>query len=746
MKRLLLVLLLFSLVFAQIEEPKLVKQLDSVITQTGAIRVVGGQMYSVEINVTVPQESLYQKVDMGGTLVDDAEGNRLATLSHDSPPNPFAYSVQSTVSTSERTTKWLPTGYEVPDDYLVYTQPSESAQSNDPAIKALAQEITAGLVTDFERVSALAIWVHNNIEYDLSIVGQRKDATWVLQNERGVCVEYSSLFAALARSLGYPTRYVLGKSYGEYGWLGHAWNEAYIGDWVPVDATWLEVGHLDATHIEFFRSAESSAPQKVVAKVSGDASIQAETPEFGGEADGVTVEISDVAVSRERADYNFSLVAPSLGFGQQTLAILAIEGTDYRVLDLRLVPCRAEIDLIEIEAPGRAIVLEPGKTSYAAWLLTTATGLDPGIKYTCPLTLNSRYLDEKSAALSIQKTHKPSGLKATIYDSALAPGQEVSVYADAERGEQITVAGDGYLHTRPASRGAIVFSFTPTHTGTHSVFVAAESGGVEELQYTVEKEAKVYIKKIDTPARVLVGEESDFNITLSNAGSKEEKVSIRVSIGDVEQLTHLVIEESADIAFFFSPGYPGNETLVVEVSGEGFSDTKTLPVTVYDEPWVEVGTASIAPANGNVVVAIPVDSSNSVREVTLSMAGQQQTLVSGNATFQVGGGVYVLTIAWTDLNGEPHSEARTINTALPEKDGIGGLTTLAIAVVGVLVLVFLIYAGRKIWAERKAVEEQRKAEERKRRVAEIMEEKKKEEVVQEKQAPEEDKMPYGPTF
>lgn len=64
----------------------------------------------------------------------------------------------------------------------------------------------------------------------------------VLRTKQGKCSEHATLFASLARSLGIPTRIVLGLRMAGGQWVGHMWNEAYVGRWVTVDSTVNEVG------------------------------------------------------------------------------------------------------------------------------------------------------------------------------------------------------------------------------------------------------------------------------------------------------------------------------------------------------------------------------------------------------------------------------------------------------------------------------------------------------------------------
>ena len=75
-----------------------------------------------------------------------------------------------------------------------------------------------------------------------------------LRSLRGDCNEHTTLFTALARSLGIPTRPVAGIVYSETifeegAFYYHAWPEVWLGDrWVPVDPTFGQFP-ADATHL-----------------------------------------------------------------------------------------------------------------------------------------------------------------------------------------------------------------------------------------------------------------------------------------------------------------------------------------------------------------------------------------------------------------------------------------------------------------------------------------------------------------
>lgn len=137
----------------------------------------------------------------------------------------------------------------------------------DPAIRKHAREIV-GSETDRAVIARrIRAWVHSHISKPRN-AGILRAAPEILVNRDGVCREYATLFAALARSTGVPTRLCGGLIYFEDGFYYHAWVECRLIDnpetWVPFDAT-LDMDFVDATHVklshgdvtEMFQAARS---------------------------------------------------------------------------------------------------------------------------------------------------------------------------------------------------------------------------------------------------------------------------------------------------------------------------------------------------------------------------------------------------------------------------------------------------------------------------------------------------------
>jgi transglutaminase-like putative cysteine protease len=132
---------------------------------------------------------------------------------------------------------------------MAYLRPSYSIQSSSPEILSLARRIM-GSTTGRERQIRLVMdWMGDNIAKEPVDSFSALD---VLSQKKGECQGHAYLYAALARSMGIPTRVASGIVYsGELGgFMYHAWAESLVaGAWIAVDPT-LSQMPADATHIK----------------------------------------------------------------------------------------------------------------------------------------------------------------------------------------------------------------------------------------------------------------------------------------------------------------------------------------------------------------------------------------------------------------------------------------------------------------------------------------------------------------
>ncbi len=117
---------------------------------------------------------------------------------------------------------------------------TEYLKPGDPAIRAVVKQVVPSQQGPLAASRTLAEWVHKNIEGRM--IAETLSGPEVLERKVGKCTEYATLFGSLARAAGIPTRIALGLHLSGNQWMGHMWNEVYVGEWLPVDASDNRIG------------------------------------------------------------------------------------------------------------------------------------------------------------------------------------------------------------------------------------------------------------------------------------------------------------------------------------------------------------------------------------------------------------------------------------------------------------------------------------------------------------------------
>jgi transglutaminase-like putative cysteine protease len=122
--------------------------------------------------------------------------------------------------------------------YKLYTRPERFIESTDPQIVALADQLADGETNPYRLARKFYDYVIATAHYRLlgkGLLGAKS----LLRNGEGECGDYSSLFIALSRAKGIPSRPVVG--YWAVSGINqtHVWAEFYIEEigWIPVDPT-----------------------------------------------------------------------------------------------------------------------------------------------------------------------------------------------------------------------------------------------------------------------------------------------------------------------------------------------------------------------------------------------------------------------------------------------------------------------------------------------------------------------------
>jgi len=140
-----------------------------------------------------------------------------------------------------------------------YLRSSFEAQSDDPLIRKTAKEIVGDEPDVYQSAVKINRWVYKNVEKKFV---DTFSAVATLKSLEGECQAHTNLFAAMAKSVGIPTRTVSGIVYSRQfgGFLYHAWPEIYAGKWIAMDPTFGQ-DIVDATHIKLIEGELSKQLQ-----------------------------------------------------------------------------------------------------------------------------------------------------------------------------------------------------------------------------------------------------------------------------------------------------------------------------------------------------------------------------------------------------------------------------------------------------------------------------------------------------
>lgn len=111
-----------------------------------------------------------------------------------------------------------------------------------PRMKALLAAFDPGVTDDVDRLHALSRHIGTAVRYDTDSTHSATTAEEAVRDGHGVCQDHAQVFVSLARSLGYPARYVSGylmMNDRNQQDASHAWAEAHVDGlgWVGFDVS-----------------------------------------------------------------------------------------------------------------------------------------------------------------------------------------------------------------------------------------------------------------------------------------------------------------------------------------------------------------------------------------------------------------------------------------------------------------------------------------------------------------------------
>ncbi len=125
--------------------------------------------------------------------------------------------------------------------YLASTE--EITFAEDDLVGLTADALCEGLETEEDKIVVFYNYISEFFKYDYKFAAQVRsgavknytpDTNLSLETEKGVCYDFSALFAAMCRSQDIPCAVAKGYLSNAY----HAWNMIYLdGEWIAVDLT-----------------------------------------------------------------------------------------------------------------------------------------------------------------------------------------------------------------------------------------------------------------------------------------------------------------------------------------------------------------------------------------------------------------------------------------------------------------------------------------------------------------------------
>ncbi|NIO22220.1 MAG: hypothetical protein GTN76_16205 [Candidatus Aenigmarchaeota archaeon] len=567
-----------------IKDPARVDELRVNVFEYGTI-TSDGEPTGITINLTIPQDDERQDVSIGVNTYTNELGSEVAFIKDENPDNVFNYNFSGYVRSRANHQISLPKSYVIPNEAKIYLQPTENIQSDDPRIRDIAEGLVKDSKDDFEKVAKLASWVYDYLDYDISYSGRNIDALSVLDTKKGVCAEYTTLFIALARSVGIPSKYVSAFAYGQKGWERHAYSEVYLGEWVPVDPLWLEVGYIDATHIKFGDHVDNQVKNNVQIKGYDIDKIQ-------WNVDETDIFVDSYLLIEKEEDYEMSISSENFRKGDDGVVIMKFTPKEYKVLRVSLEPCAGDYEVVSVEDKGKKIILRPYEEKTISWNFHVNGDLPRNLIFTCPLTLNSRSLALRTinVVVNTQYSERKKGLiNARLGSSVLQLGAEQKVYVEVSGIQQETrigiVAGSEYEEWALKNDGEITFSFTPKSLGEQSVIVYS-SGEVVTLDYRVESDLKVFLENFTVPDYLKIGEKRNITAYIVNQGLGEKNLRLTLTVDGKEHIASLVVENKYLISLPVSFSSPGIKEVKIELKDTDVDLSSTRTIEAYEEPKI----------------------------------------------------------------------------------------------------------------------------------------------------------------
>ncbi len=556
-----------------VKNPQNVDYMKAEVMQSGSVSV--GDVSELNVSLYIPQSDSSQAVEIESVsnldyfFEKDRFGNGKINMFWKNPPSAVNFTVKSLVVINRRNSANF---YSLAD----FSKPTELIQSTDPEIESLAESLTLGKKTDFEKIGVLTKWVNDNIEYDLAYSDVNLSATTVLHHRKGVCDEFSTLLLSMTRALGYQSSYAVGYAYGkgytfsEGDFAAHGWTEIYTpsGTFVS-DPTWGEIP-VDATHIRFASLADSIYPEVNVSGIGKRPAIK------------INPTKTDIKILETRENpiiESGSTLLESDAWKGHAVVKTELSSPGCVLTKISSQPCAFKNSfLISPEQNDSVVYFCGSKTVFS---LFSIPELDASKIYTCPISVLAYNANENTVSLKLKEQPIPS-IKLSL-DKAAAEAEE-NIFAESP---------GAYLFTSDGQSGFGKATFI----ASDSMIVYAYKGGALERQSVAVVKKKPFEISIDAGGNYTVNETGFAYITLKNLLHESQNITLNFRNSSQQAYLGTLSEKTLNLSFVPQSG--NDNLLQAYASASGFSSYTSKLVEVHEPPAPQNWWNSIAEFFGN---------------------------------------------------------------------------------------------------------------------------------------------------
>lgn len=644
--------------------PQNVESIEVVISRSGTVLSESGKFSNMNLILTMPQETYYQVVNIEGITdgeIIKKDESYLVNFKRTEPLSSFTYSYFSHVSTNRRIVDTL-LNYKGGEEEFV--KETEHILINDE-IEKKAREITEGVESDLEKVALLAIWVNEEMEYDISYVGQNLNSIEVYGKKKGVCVEYTNLFLSMVRAIGIPGRGVTGYVYSpEYGWQLHSWAEVYLDKWVGVDPTWLEVANIDGTHIPLYFDKDTILKESISATTHGSAIKWLGKGSLGSNVGDIDIK----SVKENIPKYKIINVLEEVNIGSEGTIIIEIEADNYMIFQANVNPCVFETEIVKLESNKITYFLSPGK-NYIPINYKISEMLNSNNKYYCPVTI-SHTLGYDVVDIDVNGRRK-------------SPSFDVYISNVNETDISFKVYSNDGLPIKILTNKNERVKEVEGSTMSEEIVVKKEGINKKNLIVYNEKSAKYYnMDELGGEGKEIIPTKIKFNDKIPNDIKSNIEIEFEFKNGDEITIMYYIngilvsTEKTMDRSYVFKKELNTNKLGKQKV---------TVKVSTYSEEFIYENEFEVFEPKINYEIFFineeysGIEVKGPVKEYKIYVNGKE---IKNNKT-KFDKGKNDIRVEWVDLGGYER-----VNTFTHDTDGLFAVISVIVILVGILVLYF----------------------------------------------------------